>query len=215
MTNIPRPGRAFVDDAFDAPDDSLNLHLWRRLDWRFLMPDPQPRTVGYAGPIDQESLRAIRLLDAGAADIERSAQLDDPRHGCDVVLLPVPTSENLRLAYTALRPGGWVCVQVRRSGPIRPGTRTIGGWHRAVRRTGFQDVNAYWHAPTLDSCSRIVRLNGAMGVGNTLKRHEGVRFGQAKSAVAKVVFRAGLLPFVVPEGTVIGRRSTPVRVQSP
>ncbi len=210
MTDLPRPGPASVGDALDLADDSLTLHLWQRLDWRFLMPDPQPRRVGYAGPIDHETLRAIQLLDVGAVDIDNSADLDNPRDGCDVIFLPVPTSENLRLAYAMLRPGGWVCLQVRRGGP---GKRTIGGWHRAVRRTGFHDVNAYWHAPTLDACSRIVRLDAATGVRNTLKRHEGLRFGQAKSAVAKVVFRAGLLPFVVPEGSVIGLRPTPVSVR--
>lgn len=49
--------------------EALNLHLWRLLDWRFLLPELQPRSLGYGGNVGEDLMAALRLLDPEAACI--------------------------------------------------------------------------------------------------------------------------------------------------
>ena len=184
-------------------DATLPLHSWRRLDWRFLQPTLEPRSVGYGGAVDAALLTALRLLDRNAAPVTQAPT----QQRYDVVLLAQPDLEDLKAAASAVRPGGWLCAEIRRAGARRGGPRTLLGWRRAFRRAGFEEVRLHWHAPTLDLSARIVPLDEPAAVRSTLHRHQGIRFGKAKSLVGQLALILGLFPAAVPEGTVVGRQS--------
>lgn len=184
---------------------SLSLHLWRLLDWRFLVPVLQPGHVGYGGAVSPELMAALHLLDPDAAPVP-SGHSANPDPGFDLVLLREPGLPLFRDAAAAVLPGGWICAQVKRSFVRGSGPRTLAGWKRAFERQGLVDVAVYWSATSLDSPGRMVPTASATAVRDTLALHKGVRFGRAKAALARGALALRLFDVAVPEGSVAGRR---------
>ncbi|AOT02488.1 hypothetical protein [Arthrobacter sp. U41] len=195
------------DTTGAAPGDAaaLSLHLWRLLDWRFLIPVLQPRSVGYGGVIGPELMTALHLLDPAAARIQ-AGRNGTPDERFEVVLLREPALPLFRDAAAAVQPGGWMCAQVKRSFLRRSGPRTLAGWKHTFERQGFEDVSVYWHATSLDSPGRMVPVAQPTAVLDTLSLHRGVRFGWAKAVMARLALVLHLFEVAVPEGTVTGRR---------
>jgi len=194
-------------NAGDA--DALSLHLWRLLDWRFLVPVLQPRSVGYGGAVGPALLAALRLLDPAAVRIQSGSQSGHsrtPAEVFEVVLLREPEPQLFEEAAASVQPGGWMCAQVKRSLLRRSGPRTVAGWKRTFRRYGFEDVSVYWNATSLDSPGRLVPVASATAVKDTLSLHKGIRFGLAKAVLARLALALRLFDVAVPEGTVTGRR---------
>lgn len=176
---------------------TLDLHSWRRLDWRFLLPLVEQSHLGLGGRPDADLAAAARLFDPETVEVAVA-----PTGSCDVVFLAVPDRTEIRSAVDALRPGGWLCVEVVR-GARRP--LTLRGWARLLRATGLVQIDIFWHAPTLASSTRIVPIASAAAVRSTLARHQGLRFGRLRAMVAGLALRCGLFGLIVPEGTVVGR----------
>ncbi|QNE16226.1 hypothetical protein [Pseudarthrobacter sp. NBSH8] len=183
---------------------ALTSHLWRRLDWRFLLPDLQVSSVGYGGTTSPELKSALHLIDPAAAAVAPGRADQGSTYG--VVLLSNPDLMDFKAAADAVKPGGWMCVEVRRSLFRRSGPRTLKGWKHALIRSGYQDVSAYWNAPSLDRTARIVPVDSAAAIRNTLSLHKDVRFGAAKALAARLALMLHLFDLAIPEGTVTGRR---------
>ncbi|MEC5189764.1 MULTISPECIES: hypothetical protein [unclassified Arthrobacter] len=193
--------------AGELPEDAaaLSLHLWRLLDWRFLVPVLQPRNVGYGGAVGADLLAALHLLDPDAVRIPLGGE-GIAADAFDVVLLREPDLQLFGNAASAVEPGGWMCAQVKRSFLRRSGPRTLAGWKRTFKRRGFDDVSVHWNATTLDSPGRLVPTASGTAVLDTLSLHKGVRFGLAKAVMARLALMLRLFDAAVPEGTVTGRR---------
>ena len=197
-----QPDRNAGRDGVDS-DPVLPLQLWQRLDWRFLLPILEPRHVGYGGSVDAPLVAAVRLLDPDAGRVAP----DTDGAAYDIVILASPRKSDLAHAIAALRPGGWVCAEVRRFSRDHAAPRTPWGWRRAFAAAGLEDVEVYWHPPRLEASTRMVPVASATAVRNTLRRHQAVRFGWAKSVVGGLALKLGLFALAIPEGSVIGRRT--------
>lgn len=208
----PTPGSS----SAAGPSDVLSLHLWRLLDWRFLLPGLEPGRVGYGGEVSPDTEAALRLLDPSASRLSvavparGSAPRRDggqPREGpFDVVFLSSPDQDLLRCAAHSLAPGGWICVQAKRSARKQSGPRTLDGWRRALLRSGFEDVNIFWNAPSLERTARLVPVSSQAGIRDTLALRRDVRFGTLKAAAARLALSAHVFSFAVPSGTITGRK---------
>jgi hypothetical protein len=203
------PGAPDVPERDPGDAAALSLHLWRLLDWRFLVPVLQPRSVGYGGAVGPDLLAALHLLDPDAARIHSGGN-GGPDGAFEVVLLREPELPLFEEAAAAVQPGGWMCAQVKRSVFRRPGRRqgprTLAGWKRTFERHGFDDVSVYWHATSLDTPRRLVPVASPTAVLDTLALHKGVPFGRAKAVMARLALVLRLFDVAVPEGTVTGRR---------
>jgi hypothetical protein len=191
-----------------VPNAALPLHLWRRLDWRFLLPGLTPAGVTVAGDADEELLAALSLLSSQVHRITDPGDWDAVAGTCSVAVLVAPGREAVRAAAASLVPGGWVYAEVRRDLRRSSGPRTLLGWRRAFRRAGLDQVAAYWHAPDFATCSRIVSVGAGAAVRETLGRHQDIRFGRLLSLAGRIALRLGLFPLAVRDGSVVGRRST-------
>ncbi len=191
--------------AASAP---LPLELWQRLDWRFLLPSPQPGAIVCAGVVDEEFAAALRLLDAELAQVTSPvdwSRVTDSSY--DLAVLIEPTRQDLHAAARVVRPGGWVYVQAqRRILGASAAPRSLRGWSRASRRAGLAEVAVHWHAPNTSAPYRLVPLDSRIVVLEALNRYDEVRFGWLLSQLGKFLFACGLLPLAVPGGSVLGRR---------
>jgi thymidylate kinase len=190
----------------DADAEPLPLHLWMLLDWRFLLPAVHLGNLGYGGRLSDEVVQAIHLLDPAAGRIEPSSG-PAPTKEFDVVLLSDPDEGLFGSAVASLRPGGWMCLQVRRSFRVGSGPHSLAGWKRAMARQGFDDVSVYWHVPTLERPARFVPTSSRTAVRDTLAHYSGVRFGKTKAAIGRLALSLGLFNVAAAEGTVVGRRA--------
>ncbi len=183
----------------------LDLQLWRLLDWRFLLPVLEPRSIGYAGAIGEDTEAALRLLNAQASHLPACGE-GAPARNFHVVLVSSPNRQLLKAAAAAVEPGGWICVQARRALPARSRPATLEGLGRVLAREGFREVKIHWHASSLTRPSRIVDISSGTAVRDTLSRHATVRFGRVRALIGGLALSLGLFGAVIPEGTVTGFR---------
>jgi hypothetical protein len=170
-----------------------------RLDWRFLLADPELDRVGYVGRREGGTLAMLRLLcrsvdvlDAG----DPGSGGSDATEQYDVVVACAPSGAKLRRAAGRVRPGGTLVVET--SGP--------GGVVRRVSGFGFEDVRSYWHWPSFERCTRIIPLDDRMAVQCALSRSgRGIR-AQAVAWLGQMLLKVGLLTWAVACVSVIGRR---------
>jgi hypothetical protein len=165
--------------------DSL-LASARRVDWRFLLPDPELGHVGYLGPDDPELERACTAL---ARSFER---LGPGWKNCDVIVLARPSGDELAAATSAVRPGGWLYVE----------TSGARAWRQAAALDGlrFEDIAVYWHRPSFKSCEEIVPLEDG-AVRAMLARRRGF-----KVLLGGILLRANALRWVISSASVVARR---------
>lgn len=205
MTDFMPPSATGIpSDPDPANAATLSLELWRLLDWRFLLPVLQPRSLGFGGVMDGDVVAALRLLDPNAGIIASDG--GPPDRMFDMVLLSSPDRRLFEAAAQTVEPGGWVCAQLRRSLFSPTGPRTLYGWKRAFVRNGFRDVCIHWHAPGLEHPSRVVPLASAAAVRDTLTHHQAIPFGAAKELIGRLALALRVFALVIPEGTVTGRR---------
>jgi hypothetical protein len=114
----------------ELPEDQRN-RLLRRIDWRFLLPDPAPQVSLVMG--DDELEAALRLVSGRVVD-----QGSGGRGACDLVAMADPGPGDLRRAFDALRPGGSCYVEWRSRK-----RRAAAGGVRALRLLGFGCVSEF------------------------------------------------------------------------
>ncbi len=202
----------------------------RRVDWRFLLPHPSLGRVGCLGTVPA-SLRA-GLEAAGAEVVElgpnprkvgghNPIKFSTPPHlqPCDCVLSVSPngfsvsaersTAVQTRVIPAALRPGGWLIIEVHGLGGRRGLRRPLAprAWVRALERQGWEDVQAYWHWPDFETSSQIVPLGEPAALRLALGRGSGGgRLGWLTAALGRLGLAAGVLPRVAPSFSVMARR---------
>lgn len=121
----------------DQREAALN-RLLRRVDWRFLLPDPRPaRSVCFADGLLAQAVAAI------SGDM--IGPITQPIGECDLAVAVDPTQKTLQAAWTALRPGGACYIEWH--SPLAGGPANV---RRRLEATGFTNVACYWTWPWPD-----------------------------------------------------------------
>lgn len=209
------PGYAHRPEAGAEPDDrALLLQSSRRVDWRFLLPQPQLGRTVYLGRPDAALIGALRahteltVAAAGAGSL--------PGSSFDLAVLKDPSLEAVRVGVDLVRPGGWVYAEVggglRRPGAaLLFGARPVARWRRAFADAGLTEITAHWHVPGHDATAFLVPLADAAGVRLLLRRHQGSTAGRAKAVAGRLLAALGLVELAVRDASVLGRRPSPDR----
>lgn len=145
----------------------------RRIDWRFLLPNPKLGHVAYLGAADDEHLKSLELFCASLTKIKAHKSDGELNRQYDVVVVSDPNRKMLRGAAKLVRPGGFLYAEVyglfslsrlrRRSGwsenlsELR--LRYPAGQVATTKRLGFIDIQTHWHWPNFQSCTKIIPLN--------------------------------------------------------
>jgi aminoglycoside phosphotransferase (APT) family kinase protein len=80
---------------------------------------------------------------------------------------------------------------------------SLKAWRQRLDSHGFEVRAAYWHAPSEARCSYLVELDDRVAIEVMLRRYHGVRFGWAKSVVARSVHRLGLSAWLARDVTLV------------
>ncbi len=203
-----------------GPDERLQ-HA-RRIDWRFLLPDPNLGQVLYIAPEQgQDEHRQALQLFSRALTVARSWQqaVAEGRQ-YDTVVVSWPKRECLPALASLLRPGGHLYLENR--GPLaflRERGREATPWHclgsdvggpfrltRELEALGLEDVRAHWHWPSFRACTKLIPLDGPEGLLVALGPEEGTLRSRAKAALVRALFRTERIRFLVTSYSVIARR---------
>ncbi len=189
-----QPNTAAGEDAGHA-----QLIAVRRLDWRFLLPDPTLGRVAYIGPEQGALLEALRTFSDELIVLDASSlgATDTPY---DRVVCKGVSPALLASVVVLLRPGGAVYAEV--SGRwVHPGA-----YRRAALRAGLIGVQAHWHWPNFASCTRMVPLDDAGAVSSAwLKGASGVK-GMLAHLTALGLFYSRLLGWGIRHFSLTGQR---------
>lgn len=180
----------------------------RRVDWRFLLPDPELGHVVCAGGANPDLKRSCLLFSRSLSVLgQETGKL--ARDSADVLVLVDPGSAALEEAVGLLKPDGWVYVEVHRPptyrglGVRRP--RTTKSYAGELRRLGLDRIESHWHWPDFESCTEILPLADRTVLRGALARRRARRWSP-RMWLARVLVAFGLLPFVVTHASVIAHR---------
>ena len=191
------------------------LQISRRIDWRFLLPDPNLGQVAYIGPAQATLLESLRMFSESLTVIGTAYDNVGTTGQFDIVVASRPSYEALQEAADLVRPGGFVYVEAY--GPFRPGRFGIKGpqlrypadYVAALERFGLTEVQPYWHWPDFESCTRILPLGEPTAFRHVLARHSGNTGARLKSALGRWLLWSGLLTLVIPFFSVVAHRRDP------
>lgn len=155
--------------AVRVQNPELLLQASRRLDWRFLLPDPALEAVAYLGPKSGTLLDALRLFATKLTILPPT--VNQPGERYTVVVVCEPSPRQLRAAVGLVRPGGALYVEAHgllwpakwlrrnpRSFLQRPHLWQPADYVQALQEWGLSEASAYWFWPDFESCTRIIPL---------------------------------------------------------
>jgi hypothetical protein len=196
------------------PKRDAALQLVRRIDWRFLLPNPHLSHVAYlgapgdtlAGALSQfsESLTLIAPIDQGK---HVQSNLSD----FELVVVRSQRVADAARAHTMLMDGGHLYWEIERFGGLLPFHRSISGagWQarwtlhslpyylRALERLGFCNIGIYWNRPGFEHCHEIIPLQEQSVLTYVFARkHEGLAASIALAA--GYLLKTGWLSRLIP-----------------
>lgn len=171
--------------------------LQARLDWRFLLPDPDLGSWRWLGGGDDRLRLAIRALSAEQPDGPAGLVVGQGREG-----------GALARAFASLRPGGWLYLELGGRAWPPSGRPPGGGLARDLLRAGFEDVGLTWPWPDHERTRRIVPLGGR-APHLALAQADDAAGLRLAGAGARALDRLGLLGAVVPAVGAFARRPGP------
>ncbi len=204
------PANAGAGTNLDA--DTL-LQASRRIDWRFLMPDPELGQVACLGILPADLLDSLRLFSDSLTVLTPDVALNTLTEQYDIVVVQQLSLDKLHSAAGLIRPGGYLYAEnegmLSPNGPRPPwkhGRLALPtGCIAAVSQAGFVDVQAHWHWPNFASCTRIIPLDDRGAVqyafvsgGRSIK-------ARLQSVIGRTLLWSGLLERIVPRFSIIAR----------
>ena len=193
----------------------IRLHRVRRLDWRFLLRDPELGHVALLGDDDPELVEALRATSPALSLLDLNWQFppgQEPHF--DLVVLRSCDPADAARAAALLGPRGSLYWEIehcrdRRSprtwfvnGPL--GTSTIRAQLEAL---GFGGILFHWHRPAFATAVEIIPLGDDASLGYVLGGRSRRLGGRTKRAVGRLLRRAGLLERLIPCMSVVATRT--------
>lgn len=167
-----------------VPADRL-LQLSRRIDWRFLFPNPNLESVLYIGAADQNLIDALKSFSKSLCVADSVSEVQEAGEQFDVAVLQNPSQELLQQVSQLIYPGGMLYLEINKRSTLAESVEFLS-------RHNFLNVQTHWHWPNFESCTSIIPTNDKATLGYFLsKPKKGIR-GTLLSLTAKAMFHCGL-----------------------
>ena len=192
-----------------------DLQLSRRLDWRFLLPNPHLQRVAYLDPKRGTLLEALQRFSDSLTVISTTSRLPtapEDQYLFDLVVLRSGSPAHIGRVSPLLKAGGYLYWEIDRMSRLRSlfgitrqdgsvQSRSLTQYQDCVvvlERLGFCDVEAYWHCPNFEECLELIPLSDRSVLEYFFSRTRSGFAGQLKLTAGRYLMKAGLLPGVVP-----------------
>jgi len=215
----------------DAEPDAgdWRLQIAKRLDWRFLLPDPNLGHVACVGHVDRTLLDALREFSTSLSvisSLDAGSRFDE----FDLLVACSDSVSEIRDAVTLITPQGTVYWEVDRRrwvkalacaaiAAIRGSPQRVRSQWRdrvavlhparcatALERMGFTGIEIHWHRPDFAGCLEIVPLNDSSALEHLFRQRQGSVRDWLLSKLGRALLKLKLLPQLVPCFSIIARR---------
>lgn len=216
---IDKPGQAAT--AVRAENPELLLQASRRLDWRFLLPNPALETVAYLGPNRGALLDALQLFATKLTILPPTVNRTEMQY--DVVVACEPSPQQLRATVALVRPGGalyveaqgllWPAKWLRRRNPLaflrKPQLWQPADYVQALQQWGLTEASAYWFWPDVEHCTRMIPLAEPMVLAHAFAAPTARRGAKArlKAAYKRWLVQSGWLTLTQPSFGIVAHQS--------
>jgi hypothetical protein len=185
-------------------DKDHALQRVRRLDWRFLLPNPNLGEVAYLGPMSGTLPLALQQFsELFTIVVPSDGPRVDVKMACsyETVVLRSSTVAAVKRVTPLLMSGGYLYWEVERASSLGH----VQTFVKAVAGLGFDDIQVNWHRPDFESCLEMIPLTDAVALRFAFaRRHESVG-KRLKFAAGRLLVTTGSLPRIVPCFSIIAR----------
>ncbi len=188
-------------------EQNVRLELSRRIDWRFLLPDPRLGTVACIGSVDEQFRDALLLSCQSIVFFQSVEENAAPQARFDIVVLCNRDISQLDGAAALVRPGGYLYAEVSRSFSSPATWRLLPNRVESeFIRLGFSNCAAHWHYPGFIDCTTLVPIDDGASARYFFDQQGAGLRKLCKSAVGRLLLAIGLLPFVIGSFSIVGER---------
>lgn len=207
--------------ALELTPDML-LQASRRVDWRFLLPNPTLGRVAYVGPVDSEHAASLRLFCQTFIAIQPDwspEAYQQAKESFDVVVVERPSSKTLPTLATLVRPGGYIYLELYGSSwsakkQVKQRKLRVKGlnklrpnrFDKPLELAGFVNTTTHWHWPDFEGCTKIIPLGSQTAVHFALANEKKGVKARLQALFSEQLNQAGLLPQLVPCYSVLAQR---------
>ena len=196
-----------------------DLQLARRIDWRFLLPEPYLRRVAYFGPKGGTLPTALKHFSESFQIISA-----DENAKFDLAVLRLREIADLAKAHALLAPGGflywemqplsWAALLRHRANGAtyalpKRWQRVPNLFHEHVavlERLGFADIQIHWQRPNFEGCLEIIPMNETTALDYAFGRPRSDLASRVKFAAGKGMMQSGLLAYLTPCFSLLARK---------
>lgn len=197
-----------IGPSADARGRDALLVAARRIDWRFLLPNPVPERVALIGRADEPLRDALAMFCSTPKRWEEPPQSPEVAGLFDLVVLTSGHSEDARHAARLVAPGGTLRWEARG----KPSARVM---ETRLREAGLEDVVVHWHRPTFEKGLEAIPLAAPRVMDHLLQPGTHGRAGERRRSVARWLRRLGLLSMIAPCRGAMGRRGAAIEAGLP
>jgi len=193
-----------------------NLRLSRRLDWRFLLPQPDLLRVAYFGPAEVSLATALKKFSESFTPMTGSQTARDLNEsgGFDIAVLRSPSLKDLERASILLKPGGGIYVEIEslwaatvryQRNPLAERFQSLKHYLTVLEQHGFVDIEAYWHRPSFERCVEIIPLHDRTTKEFVFSRSSSGLLSQIKFAAGRYTLKSNYLMRLLQSVSVVAR----------
>ena len=184
---------------------STDLELVRRLDWRFLLPDPSLGAVAYLGKPGL-LLQALETFSTSVTVLAAEPSPDWRAGKFDVLVVPGANTDLLRAAAKVLQPGGFLYAELggKRQWPHR--ILRLPRCKQVLGRLGLDQIRAFWARPDFDGCRELIPEDDCAARTYAFRRARNDATGRLKMAAARSSAALGVMALLPLCSVVIARK---------
>lgn len=196
------------------------LPLSRRVDWRFLLPDPLLGAVIGLDPVAPMLAESLQIFSASLTMLAPEDAGDARWRECgDLLIIADPSRQTLERALPLLKPGAYIYVEAqgllprlkrwrrppRAQGATRGTLWRPGAYGSLLQQLGFTEIQAHWHWPNFESCKMMIPLHSPAAAHLALDRGGQSLQARIRTGLGRALVHSGLLAWVVPYFSVLAR----------
>jgi hypothetical protein len=191
-----------------GPSYEERLSLSRRLDWRFLLPDPRLQNAACVGRCDPQLKKSLELFSPTTVFHHEAAALAAETRDFDLLIVQGSRTALVNAAAQRVKPGGSIYIEYRRrlASPstwlITPAKAT-----KQLRQLGFENIDVHWHWPNFTSATSFLPIHEGDSAARYFFKHQATSFrGCCKSTVGKLAIALGFRNLLIGCFSVTGRK---------
>jgi len=217
------------DTALKAREQIVQIS--RRIDWRFLLPQPELREVAFVGSGEEELIEALQHFSGSLkifSSVVPGGVSAENRERFDVAVVNSANARAIQWAYEILKPGAYLYWEVKRGKSsesqseksFQPQNGLMGAavrdsfprfahirrYKEYLQEAGFREIVVHWHRPGFKNCKEIIPIEDSRALQYVFCRQQSSFSGRLKLWGGQFLNKSRLLPCIVPSFSLVAKR---------